>query len=260
METQTSRINPNAPENRLQPKNDFSKPQSGRALAGLVIVAVGGVLLARQLGVDIPGWIFGWETMLIVLGIYIGARHNFRDAGWVIPVIIGGVFLFDDIYYDIHLTRYMWPVLIIGVGLFMILKSRKGSGKSWTEKYGNSAAAESSTGEDVIECTTFFGGVKKNIISKTFRGGEAVTVFGGTELNLLQAESTQPIHLELVQIFGGTKLIVPQHWKIHTEEMVTIFGGLNDKRAITTQPVQGEERVLIIKGTCLFGGIDIKSY
>ena len=35
-----------------------------------------------------------------------------------------------------------------------------------------------------------------------------------------------------MQVFGGTKLIVPPHWKIETEEVVAVFGGLNDKRQV----------------------------
>jgi hypothetical protein len=52
---------------------------------------------------------------------------------------------------------------------------------------------------------------------------------------------------------------VPAHWKIQTDEMVTIFGGLNDKRPLPSQP-SPDQRTLVIKGTCVFGGIDIKSY
>jgi hypothetical protein len=41
--------------------------------------------------------------------------------------------------------------------------------------------------------------------------------------------------------------------------MVTIFGGLNDKRPIQAT-VSDDAKVIVLKGTCLFGGIDIKSY
>jgi hypothetical protein len=42
---------------------------------------------------------------------------------------------------------------------------------------------------------------------------------------------------------------------------VAIFGGVDDKRPMLANPT-GEEtnKILILKGTCLLGGIDIRSY
>jgi predicted membrane protein len=259
METPQSKINPTSPvspQDSGNPKREYREPQ-GRIMGGLIIVAVGGVLLARQLGIELPYWLFNWPMLLIVIGIFVGAKHNFRDTKWLIPVVIGTLFLVNNHLFYFDLFRYFWPIFIIGLGLFMILRSRKNfsSSKKWEDRM----SSESVGAEDVLECVTIFGGVKKNIISKDFKGGEAVTFFGGTELNLMQADTKDRIHLELVQVFGGTKLIVPPHWKIQTEEMVTIFGGLNDKRPIQAT-VSDDAKVIVLKGTCLFGGIDIKSY
>jgi hypothetical protein len=254
MEPQQSKINPTAPQPPQGTPNREHRAPQGRVIGGLIIVVVGGVLLARQLGIELPYWLFNFEMLLIVLGVFIGVKHNFRDMRWLIPVVIGGILLVNNHFYYFNVSRYFWPIFVIGIGLFMILKSRRTTTASWGEVPATTGS------EEVLECVTIFGGVKKNIISKDFRGGEAVTVFGGTELNLTQADSQHKIVLELVQVFGGTKLIVPPHWKIHTEEMVTIFGGLTDKRPIHAQGTIDESKVLIIKGVCLFGGIDIKSY
>ncbi|HEX6891115.1 MAG TPA: hypothetical protein VF141_10480, partial [Chryseolinea sp.] len=83
--------------------------------------------------------------------------------------------------------------------------------------------------------------------------------FGGVEINLTQADITGRVPIEIVQIFGGTKLIVPSHWKIDTEEVVSVFGGLNDKRQVQNT-VMDPSKVLVLKGTTFFGGIDIKSF
>jgi hypothetical protein len=53
-------------------------------------------------------------------------------------------------------------------------------------------------------------------------------------------------------------MLVPSNWAIKSE-VVTIFGGIEDKRrmqAITEAP----EKTLFLKGTVIFGGIDIKSF
>ena len=103
-------------------------------------------------------------------------------------------------------------------------------------------------------------GIKKNIFSKTFRGGDIVTIFGGTELNLTQADVPHRIVLDITQIFGGAKIIIPPHWKIHSEDVVSIFGSVEDKRPILPDVNYDPTKLLILKGTNIFGGIDIKSY
>jgi uncharacterized membrane protein YidH (DUF202 family) len=246
-------------DSRDQKTRDSRQPHSERNLIGLIIIIVGGVLLARQLGVELPYWLFTWPMILIGLGFLIGAKHSFRNPKWLIPVAIGGYFLMTQfLQYEFDIARYIGPLLIIAVGLVLLLNSKK----KWLTNSSTFSHADRpfDSSEDSLDSVTIFGGVKKNIISKNFRGGEAVTVFGGTELNFMHADGDLPIVLELTQVFGGTKLIVPPHWKIQTDEMVTIFGGLNDKRPLPPQPMQELSKVIIIRGTCIFAGIDIKSY
>ena len=59
-------------------------------------------------------------------------------------------------------------------------------------------------------------------------------------------------------IFGGTKLVVPPTWDVQSE-MVAIFGGVDDKRQIKGVHLD-PNKVLILDGTCIFGGIEIRSY
>jgi hypothetical protein len=69
-----------------------------------------------------------------------------------------------------------------------------------------------------------------------------------------------PIVLDITQIFGGAKLIIPPHWKIQSEEIVSIFGSVEDKRPVLPESNYDSGKVLVLKGTNIFGGIDIKSY
>lgn len=256
--TNMETYNRNTGTDPQRPEKTYRESKSsGRVLGGLFIVAIGVALLARQAGVDFPRWIFSFETILIALGIYLGMRHSFRGFGWIVPILIGSFLLIDDFfpYYDVR--EFIWPLIVIGLGLFIIFRSTK-KNRDWS-KWDAARGEESS--EDYLDSTVVFGGVKKNIISKNFRGGDVVTVFGGTEIILTQAELTGATVLELTQIFGGTKLIVPPHWKVQSKDLVAIFGGVDDKRPMLANP-SGEDtgQVLILKGTCLFGGIDIKSF
>ncbi len=234
-------------------------PRNGRMLGGLIVIAIGTVLLARQAGADIPYWVFKWEMLLIVLGIYVGARHNFRNWGWLAPVFIGTAFLLEDIIPEIDIGHLVWPIIIIGIGISMIFRSRTRNKDDLFKRWERQASQANSSGEGFFESVTIFGENKKQILSKDFKGGESVCVFGGIEVNLTQADIQGRVVVELVQVFGGAKLIVPAHWKIETEEMVSIFGGLNDKRVLHNA-VTDESKVLVLRGTSIFGGIDIKSF
>jgi predicted membrane protein len=232
--------------------------RSGRVFGGMIVILVGVVFLARQMGVDFPYWLVSWPMIIIAVGVYIGVRHSFRGPVWIMLVLIGSIFLIDRIYPYSDFDRYLWPVLIISIGLMMILRPRRKHTEA-ISPFGGGVSADA-TSDDMIDSVTIFGGVKKKIISKNFRGGEMTTIFGGTELDLTKAEVPGKIVLELTQIFGGTKLIVPPHWRIQSEDLVSIFGGMDDKRPIHAETNYDESRVLVLKGTCIFGGIDIKSY
>ena len=246
---------PRQPERRPGPGTN----RSGAITGGLLIVAIGLLLLARRAGMDLPDWLFSLESLLIALGLFLGFRHSFRGFGWLIPIVIGGFLLLDDFYPYFDIGYYFWPLLIIAIGLLIIFSSTKKK-RDW-EKWDAGQAYTQEFADDYLDSTVVFGGIKKNVISKNFRGGETVTVFGGTEINLTQADINGPVVLDMTQIFGGTKLIVPSHWKIQSKDLVAIFGGVDDKRPLVSTS-QGEDsgKVLILKGTCLMGGIDIKSY
>mgnify|MGYP002777644239 CR=1 FL=1 len=228
--------------------NFMNSDRSGRVWGGLVLVLIGGVLLGREVGYTLPRWLLSWEMLVIALSVYLGARKNFALGAWLVGVAVGGLFLLDNFYPDLNLKPYFWPALIIAVGLFMIFRP-KGSGKgNWSGEI---------TSDESIEAVSIFGATKKNIVTKTFRGGESVTVFGGTDIDLTQADFTGTAKIELVNVFGGTKLRVPANWRIKSE-VVSIFGGVDDKR-----PQAGEvdnSKLLVMEGVCLFGGIELKSF
>jgi len=250
-----------------RPKHHGSNT-SGRVWGGLIVIAVGSVLLVRQAGLEIPHWITSWPMILIAIGTYVGFRHSFRGPGWAVPILIGSVFLLKEFDPTLEIGHYLWPIAIILVGIIIIVRPKKKdihSHEWWRNKFERdmntaTAANPAFSSEDYLDTVTIFGGVKKNIFSKTFRGGELVTIFGGTEINLTQADVSHPIVLDITQIFGGAKLIVPPHWTIKSEDIVSIFGSVEDKRPVMAESNYDAQKMLILKGTNIFGGIDIKSY
>jgi predicted membrane protein len=111
---------------------------------------------------------------------------------------------------------------------------------------------------DFLDVTAVFGGVKKNVLSKNFQGGDITSIMGGCEIDLTQADFTGRITIDATNIFGGTKLIVPPTWDVQSE-VSAIFGGVDDKRQLSGIPMD-PNKVLILDGTCMFGGIEIRSF
>lgn len=248
--------------------------RNGRVMGGMMLVLIGVALLAHKMDVFfLPRWVFSWQMIPILAGLYVGFKHSFRNPAWILPVMLGVIFLIDDFVPGISLRNYIWPIVIIAIGLWVILKPKhthstryKGSptmppagaypNDDYTESgyYGDNVAS----GDDYLICTAIFSGVKRTVFSKNFKGGEVVSVFGGNDLNLSQADMQHPVVLETTQIFGGTTLVVPPHWEVRSE-VVAIMGGVSDKRTMLPGGYD-PSKVLIIKGTALFGGLDIKSY
>ena len=147
----------------------------------------------------------------------------------------------------------------------MIRPRRRPGPQNWFEKKNAGNEASSSTlneekysQEDFVDSTSIFGGANKIILSKDFKGGDIVNIFGGTELNLTQADINGKAELEMTTIFGGTKLIIPSNWSIKSEATI-IFGGIEDKRALPPA-ASTTDKILVLKGTVIFGGIEIKSF
>ena len=245
--------------------NNITNRSNDRFWTGLILIIIGGVLFADRMGFDFPHWIFSWQMLVILIGIISGIKHRFQNNSWLIFIAVGGFFLADEIIDDWHMKPFFWPLMIIGLGILFILRPNRGlfrGGRRWrnTEyiKTYPLHSEETSSSDDVINSTSIFGGVKKVITSKNFKGGEIVCFMGGAEYNLSQADITGPVTIHITQAFGGTKLIVPPHWEIKTES-VAIFAGIEDKRPM--QPGSYDpNKLLILKGTTIFGGIEIKSY
>lgn len=236
----------------------------GHIWTGIFLLAIGGIALARSFGVPVPDWLFSWQMLLIAIGLFIGFKKGFRDGGWFVPIIIGGAFLANDYILEGDLRSHIWPLILITVGALFIFRPRHRHCRGFKKKEGIQSetntplSEENYTQDDIIDNVNIFSGTKKVILSKNFKGGDIVNIFGGSEIDLTQADITTPAILEVTAIFGGATLIVPSNWAIKSEA-VTIFGGIGDKRKIVPS-TESPTKTLVLKGTMIFGGMEIKSY
>ncbi|MDQ2718293.1 MAG: cell wall-active antibiotics response protein [Bacteroidota bacterium] len=245
--------------------------QNSRIWSGFVLLAAGLLLLAYKMGAPIPGWMFTWPVLLIAIGLLAGIKSNFRNPGSFIMILIGTIFLADQSIPGINFHNYIAPIIFISLGLFFILRPKHSGwerrNRFWNEMNLDDASAsnnfkpgETSNGDNAefIDVNAVFGGVKKNILSKNFKGGEIVSFMGGSEINFMQADIQHPVILEVHNVFGGTKLIVPSNWDVQNE-ISAVFGGIEDKRTFNSTTPDSNKKILL-KGTCVFGGIEVTNY
>ena len=228
-------------QNDLQ---NYRGVRSSRIWSGLILVTAGLVLLAYKMGAPIPSWVFTWPVLIIAIGFLTGVKSKFHNPGAFIMILVGVVFLIDQSVPGIDFHNYIVPIILIGIGLLFILRPRHHNmGRKyqrWAEiQKNNESSLKSFNSEtnfnkadnadsEYIDIQAVFGGIKKNILSKNFKGGEIVSFMGGTEINFMQADIQHPIVLEVNNVFGGTKLIIPSNWDVKNE-ITAVFGGIEDK-------------------------------
>jgi predicted membrane protein len=237
-----------------------TKKLSSSIWVGGIILAIGSILLLDRLDLlYFPHWLFSWKTLLIALGLVFGISRKFEGIGWLVLILIGSFFLIDDIPgfpYDVD--RYAFPVGIIIVGAFIVGRAIWGPSREARKSIsGDGIVNIDEGGEDYFDITTVFGGTKKKVFSKQFKGGETTCIFGGTDLDLTQADINGTVVIDVVQLFGGVKMVVPANWEIKSD-ITAILGGFDDKRTTPQGPSSGKK--LVITGFVMFGGVEIKSY
>ncbi|NQD71012.1 hypothetical protein HP439_09810 [Sphingobacterium shayense] len=272
-------------------------------IVGAIIVFLGLALLLKNLnmGIWFPRWIFGWEMILIIIGLVIGVNSRFEKKSSVILIAIGGLFLLKDLT-NLSFMGVILPLGAIIIGIYLILKNRNQSanlpptpptipsnkdefdwdkrvntnqandvveplytpfqtdepGSAHTTNQGQSQGERFQyEGENYIKIDSVFGHARKVVFSKSFLGGTLTNVFGSTEINLLQADMPQPVALDVFQLFGSTKIIVPPHWVVVTT-VSSILSENDDRRVILTKIVD-QNKSLYITGTSIFGNITIKN-
>jgi predicted membrane protein len=236
----------------------------GKVLGGIFIVAIGTLFLLRELGIWLPAWLFTWQMLVIAIGLFTGLKHSFRSFGWIITVLVGLAFLIKEFAPWLHIGKFLWPVAIILVGVFMIFRPRRDAceGRMQWRQYkrgGDLSGNASNTGEDRIDFNAVFGSINKNVISKTFQGGEVNAVFGGAEINLMQSDFEGRIELEINAVFGGVRIILPPHWTVKSE-IAAVIGSVEDNRPTIKDANPDAGKVLILRGNAVFGGIELQSF
>lgn len=268
----------------------------GGMVFGFIILAVGVLILLRKLDIFYPDWLLSWPMILIAIGVITLVKHEFKSFFGVMMLGLGMFFLLErEFNFDFGLQRFIFPIALILVGIYMITKKRKEQqvlediqDRLRSKTNSSASSAQSSEGYDKGEKTAFtyhstdaksyagmsgvsgtsysdsvsidsiMSGINKRMLTKNFQGGKLTAAFGGIDLDLTQSDFSGMVTLQVDVIFGAIKLVVPPHWDVRVE-VTNIAAGVEDKRVYRQSEVDAD-KVLVIKGTVFFGGLEIKSY
>ncbi|MBW3470218.1 LiaF transmembrane domain-containing protein [Arthrospiribacter ruber] len=246
---------------------------------GVILVLIGGIILLRTLGIWFPSWVTTWPMIIIAVGVVISMKSNFKSGFGMFLIIFGSVALVvKNFNLPFNLFPYIIPVGLITLGIYLIIK-RQSDQKSFEQSFsesmkkfdenlglGGSEGDSTNSGygpktsdfSDYIDAQALFTGIQRRVMSKSLRGGKISAIFGGTDIDLTQADLVEGAAINIEVAFGGVKLIVPPHWDLQIN-VTNIFAGVEDKRMY--QPVPNTEtKVLKLYGSVIFGGIEIKSF
>lgn len=229
----------------------------------LLLLTAGTLLFLKNLGIvdnEIVSHIFTWPSVIIAVGILTlagGFRGNWFPS--LILFFVGGFFLYKKIYApEEDLNILFWSLLLMFIGLSIIIRVMMP--RKFKNKYHYRffcCNEEMKHSDDYLEFERVFGGSDVSENSKNFKGGSVSFVFGGGDIDLRNAELSPGINkLKIECVFGGVKLIVPEHWDIAIESE-SVFGGVSDQRKDIADEKIDKSAKLIVSVSTVFGGATI---
>jgi predicted membrane protein len=160
--------------------------------------------------------------------------------------IIAGIILITiglSAFLGENFVKIAFSIILIALGVRVLTGRRQGFAAFNGEKR--------TSGEDYLNEAIIFSPIDKAINSENFRGGKVVVVFGGGELDLRGAKPAgENVDMEVVAVFGGLKIMIPENWKVSSKG-TAIFGGYDNHTS-------GSGIITLnLKGAAIFGGVEI---
>ncbi len=226
--------------------------RGGGIMPGLVLIAWGGLLLLRELGVLDPTLraIDFWPLVIIGVGLSIAATR--RRLGSVLVglavALLGAGLLAQHLGYAVGLAR-LWPVLLIAAGIGFILngQARRRRGP-WV--------ANEQVSADELQRSVTMGGLALTVDSQRFRGGALSVTMGEIKADLRRAAiEGEEAAIDLSLTMAGVELYVPSNWLV-VNEVAPFMGVVEDK----TEPrpdAAGVQRRLVLRGKITMGAVTL---
>lgn len=219
-----------------------------RLIFGLGILLIGLLWTLDNFDVlESEGVLRWWPVILIAVGAARFLDPMASKAGSAIFIVLGTLLLLDVADYIDFDFGDLFPlaVAVIGGKLVWDALSRR------TTRTG--------IGDDPSSTVTafaFMAGVTRQSSAAAFRGGDASAIMGGVELDLRNAQIAdgEEVIIDTFAWWGGVEITVPENWRV-VGKVLPLMGAFEDK----TRATGGSGPVLIVRGTVVMGGIEVKN-
>lgn len=220
---------------------------------GLFLILVGIILGLNSFGVTNINLFFdGWWTVFIIAPSLNGLIKGEDRTGALIGLIIG-VFLLlscqDVLDFKLFVKLFI-PAILIIIGLSIFFKDKV---KDVAVKKMGKINAKEIDMEHTY--TSTFSEEKINLDNEKLESCAINSIFGSVSLDLRNAIIDEDIVINNYVVFGGVTIKVPKDVNI-VVKTTSIFGGVDNKTG--RNKTKENVKTIYIKGTILFGGIDIK--
>ncbi len=251
-------------------------PVPSRVVIGIIVVAIGVVLLAGNLGWLDSRHLLGaiWPLAIVAAGVAMLRDPNQRKGNpWAWVLITAGIWISADnlgwVAFDI------WDLIVPGILLFiganLIYRTR--------ETPSNHRASSSESGADpthtedgsehphvrprladhspeFVRSFAFMSYCDLHPVMHPLQGGDLNAVMGGIKLDLRDTgmEGDHAV-IDVFAFWGGIEILVPPDW-IVSSKVTTLIGGFVDSRRPTKVV---PTKTLIIRGFNLMSGIEVKN-
>lgn len=271
----------------------MKKNNSVGIILGLLFLVIGVGYLAEVLGFVEEFTIFfdGWWTLFIIVPCFCGlCTKGGSKVGYLIGIAIGLFLLLSaqDVLSSGKLWELLLTVIFILVGINLILPKKKKENKkeefhTQTDRFDRAENvtveaehAEETVYEEVndvtveparqykedtgaadkLVCSAVFSGRDIHVDNSYFYGADLSALFGGIDINLKNAMITKNVTIEVKAVFGGIDIIMPSNVRV-VVDVTPIMGGVDNG---TRTPLGADENTptVYIKGTCIFGGVEVK--
>ena len=226
-------------------------------IVSVIIILVGILMLLDNFGIVRARdfWQF-WPLVFVIGGVGKILDSRGRSSGTLLGLVlisIGTVWILSNMGILFFDSRLIAPIILIGVGALLLVRTleSRGTGLPFIPHPPGPQ-------EGTIAPWAVFGGSKRVVTSKDFRGGDLFALFGGIELDLRNADINGQAIVAATALFGGIEIRVPATWFVETRG-AGIFGGYEDKTVHPDPERSPAPPKLILDGFAIFGGVSIKN-
>jgi hypothetical protein len=215
-----------------------------RLVAGLGILAFGIIAWLDRIGrIEGSDYLRWWAVIMIAFGV--AHLINKQWIGAAVWFVLGLAFMPPLPFLPAFRFSYLldlWPLLISAAGVTLIIQAIR-------------PAAKDAVNGGSFRAFAWMGGSSRRVSTEDFVGGDAVVVMGACEVNLANSKIVSEAVIDVLAFWGGIEIRVPKDWIIESH-VVPLLAGFSNR---TTNPTSGDGPRLIIRGSAIMGGIEIRN-